>query len=239
VSNGVFDDLAAKREVLSLRVVCSRRDEFACTWAGELRDLDAHVRQCEDTHRPVTCPNGCSTSTRIPTSPLLTRRTLPAHLELECPMRSIKCELCDMQVTAAQVAYHHLLQCAKFRVRCAACGEAGIPRDRMAEHKSVVCGKTLLPCSFRSYGCLHEDQRARMAAHYAEANMQHIMMMSSSEAAAAAAQQHKHQQDSECSNGKMCVRLSDLLGQTAAPSSSEPVILVDTVEEESKRKTTD
>jgi TNF receptor-associated factor 6 len=172
-SNCVFEDNAAKREVLSLTVKCP--NSARCEWLGELRESENHARSCP--HEIVECPNQC----HMTTSSLLTRRDLSLHLESECPKRMSVCEFCNSDVLFIHLARHHLCECPRLPANCPACGQPNITRDQMNAHLNVLtgtCPRTIVPCSFRNIGCLHQDQRARMQKHYSDANIQHIMMMS-------------------------------------------------------------
>ncbi len=131
------------------------------------------MKTCE--YEQVECPNKCESVTG-----LLLRVDLGQHL-LECPLRIAKCEHCRSDVVATQLARHHLLSCPKFPVACPACGDVQISRENVNSHVNIItgtCSMTIVPCSFRHIGCLHQDQRARMHKHYTEANTQHLMMLS-------------------------------------------------------------
>ncbi len=168
-SNTVFEDNAAKREVLSLKVECTNNTN-KCDWHGELRELETHVKTCM--YEQIECPNACST--------LIIKKDIEKHLE-ECPKRIEKCEHCSCEVIATQMARHHLLECQKFPANCPMCGDAQISRENINSHLNVIsgdCPMTVVPCSFRHIGCLYQDQRCRMPQHYKDSNTQHIMMLS-------------------------------------------------------------
>jgi len=168
-SNSVFEDNAVKREILSLRVDCTNVVN-KCTWNGELRDLQSHLKICM--HEKVECPNKCNQS--------ITRIDIDKHLR-ECPFRLEKCEHCYVEVVATQMARHHVLVCPKFPVKCPVCGEAEISRESISGHINIIngdCPMVLIPCSFRHIGCMHEDKRRSMSKHYQDANTQHLMFLS-------------------------------------------------------------
>ena len=102
------------------------------------------------------------------------------HL-LECPLRLEQCEHCQIEVVATQLVRHHVLICPKFPVNCPICGEAEIMRENVNAHINIIsgdCPMVVVPCSFRHIGCMHQDQRCKMAKHYVDANTQHIMLLS-------------------------------------------------------------
>lgn len=167
-SNNVFEDNAVKREVLSLRVECANNTK--CEWSGELRELQSHIKQCN--YEPIECPNKCKCE--------VMRLDLDKHL-LECPLRLETCEHCQVQVVSSQMARHHVLVCPKFPVNCPNCGEAKIMRENVNSHVNIIngdCPMVVVPCSFRHIGCMHQDQRAKMAKHYVDANTHHLMLLS-------------------------------------------------------------
>jgi hypothetical protein len=168
-SNHVFEDNAVKREILSLKVDCINNTR-SCEWSGELRELQNHLKNCQ--FEKIDCPNKCNTD--------VMRLDLDKHL-LECPLRLEKCEHCKIDVVVQQLARHHVLMCPKFPVNCPICGEAEIMRENVNSHLNIIsgdCPMVKVPCSFRHIGCMFEDQRCKMAKHYADANTQHIMMLS-------------------------------------------------------------
>jgi len=168
-SNHVFDDNAAKREVLSLKVDCINKD--TCKWTGELRELEKHVKDCDYQH--IECPEGCNT-------PNIMRVDLDKHL-LECPMRLEKCTHCSADVLSSKLVHHHLLDCPKFPVNCPNCGESRMTREKMHAHLNIItgdCPMVIVPCSFRYIGCMHQDHRTKMTRHYQEASTNHLMLLS-------------------------------------------------------------
>ena len=61
------------------------------------------------------------------------------------------------------------------------CGEAEIVRENINSHINIIngdCPMVIVPCSFRHIGCMHQDQRAKMAKHYVDANTHHLMLLS-------------------------------------------------------------
>ena len=120
----------------------------------------------------MDCPNNCKTD--------IMRLDLDKHL-LTCPLRLETCEHCQIPVVASQLVRHHVLICPKFPVNCPVCGEVEVMRESINSHINIIngdCQMVVVPCSFRHIGCMFQDQRNKMAKHYADANTQHLMMLS-------------------------------------------------------------
>ena len=86
-----------KCRILELKVYCSSRDA-GCEWAGELGDLEAHVKPMKDKgpclYTEVKCSLGCAKT--------MERRHLQSHLESDCPFRLQTCSYCDHKATGRE-----------------------------------------------------------------------------------------------------------------------------------------
>lgn len=195
-SNHVFDDNAVKREVLSLKTNCVYDEK--CEWAGELRELQNHLKQCQ--YEKIECPNKCKSE--------VMRIDLDKHL-IECPLRLETCEHCNIQVVVSQLARHHVLICPKFPVNCPVCGEVEVMRESINSHINIIngdCPMVVVPCSFRHIGCMFQGQRNIMSKHYADANTQHLMLLSTR----LVDLETKHRLDLECCAKKFEIIVNDL-----------------------------
>ncbi|KAI3386891.1 hypothetical protein SNEBB_004535 [Seison nebaliae] len=106
---GIFSDVAFRREILSLKVEC---ENSHCEWTGEIRNMKKHVDECNAVE--IQCPfemaiqqfiDMCSHSFDVrPMKCLLDKHksvnkvhfsSMQYHLDNECPLRPVVCERCD------------------------------------------------------------------------------------------------------------------------------------------------
>ncbi|XP_015764763.1 PREDICTED: TNF receptor-associated factor 6-like [Acropora digitifera] len=92
----VFADNFVRREVASIVVSCIFSSE-GCPWKGEVRHLEAHTDGCE--FQKVNC-------VYPECGKMVTRISLPDHLENECEFRLVACELCQSQVIFCKLQMH-------------------------------------------------------------------------------------------------------------------------------------
>ncbi|KAK7506157.1 hypothetical protein BaRGS_00002269 [Batillaria attramentaria] len=88
--DSLFNDIAMHREIMSLKVKCKNSED--CTWTGELRDLEKHLKECP--MEEVKCPVSCGT--------MLLRGEVDAH-KGQCPQRWITCGHCEQNVVFSQL----------------------------------------------------------------------------------------------------------------------------------------
>ncbi|XP_006813662.1 TNF receptor-associated factor 6-like [Saccoglossus kowalevskii] len=165
----VFDDIATRREVLSLLVLCNYQPN-GCEWKGELRELQEHNSICP--FEKLTCPNSCSEQ--------FFRKCRENHLE-ECPRRQVDCKHCGDKMIFNDLMRHELLLCSKFPVSCALCGQHGIIREEIPQHVDITggdCPNTMIPCTFQHLGCQITVRRCEMNIHCQEASSHHLMLLS-------------------------------------------------------------
>ncbi|XP_077979650.1 TNF receptor-associated factor 6-like [Glandiceps talaboti] len=166
----VFDDVAMRREVLSLMVLCRYYGD-GCDWKGELRELEEHCPICP--FEQLTCPNICGD--------MFLRKFREKHLK-ECPRRPIHCKHCSENMIFKDLTRHELLVCPRFPVSCALCGQGGILRDDIPKHidtQDGSCPNSVVPCTFEHIGCHAQVKRCELGNHCEEATTLHLSLLSS------------------------------------------------------------
>ncbi|XP_032238393.2 TNF receptor-associated factor 6 [Nematostella vectensis] len=159
----VFLDKAAERTILSFLVKCPCK---GCKWEAELRDLEAHARNCD--YKLVTCSNPmCSAQ--------LPRMDVDEHLLVECDWRLIVCEYCGDESPYC-LQKDHSNQCDKFPVLCPNDCGTQITREKLRDHQSEECQFAVVPCAFRDFGCEVEIQNRLMDQHLDTNIQSHLNM---------------------------------------------------------------
>ncbi|KAL8573174.1 hypothetical protein ACOMHN_036159 [Nucella lapillus] len=167
-SEQLFNDIAMRREILSLTVKCKNSNE-ECTWTGELRDAEKHLKECPMEN--IVCPIGCQATLR--------RGQVAEHKEL-CPQRTVVCSHCKESIVFVKVHKHEVVDCPKFPVPCSLCGQTGIARAEIARHMDSTtgsCPQANVVCKFRSVGCHFQDKRKDMQKHYDSHTEAHLSMV--------------------------------------------------------------
>ncbi|XP_076439481.1 TNF receptor-associated factor 6-like [Babylonia areolata] len=180
-SEQLFNDVAMRREILSLKVKCKNSNE-ECTWTGEIRDSEKHLKECPMEN--VQCPIGCQATLR--------RGQMTEHKE-ECPQRTVICSHCKESIVFVKVhkrhyinvhycylQKHEVVDCPKFPVPCTLCGQTGIARAEIARHMDSTtgsCPQANVVCKFRSVGCHFQDKRKDMQKHYDSSTETHLSML--------------------------------------------------------------
>ncbi|KAJ8343191.1 hypothetical protein SKAU_G00305200 [Synaphobranchus kaupii] len=157
----LFPDNFAKREILSLTVRCPNP---GCVHKMELRNLEAHVGQCQFATLP--CPM-CQVS--------VWKNMLDEHKAHECPRRTVSCPDC-MQRFVFEESQVHELVCPLANVVCEYCSLELI-RDQLALHCDTDCVKAPVACTFSFFGCQERMQRNDLAQHMQEFTQLHMRNM--------------------------------------------------------------
>ncbi|KAK3582699.1 hypothetical protein CHS0354_013050 [Potamilus streckersoni] len=166
--SGIFEDIAVRREILSLRVRCDHKDN-GCDWVGELRKLQEHSSSCP--FLMTTCQNGCGVSILL--------RDVANHLT-SCEHRLVHCMHCKLQVIFADLTKHQVLMCQKFPVCCTLCGRTGICREDIPRHiekETGDCSHVIVTCQFFLIGCQFQDRRHKMPDHYRDSAHYHNILL--------------------------------------------------------------
>ncbi|XP_063961665.1 TNF receptor-associated factor 6-like [Lytechinus pictus] len=166
VRSEVFEDIAMKREVLSLIVLCANVD---CEWKGELRLLEEHIRDCP--HAMIPCSNGCLTHHK--------RKETEEH-KMNCPSRLVECTFCQQSVAFKSLSQHQQLLCPRYAIDCPLCGKANIIREDMpkhTDHKDGDCPKSMVPCKFGAMGCHAQVRRCDLQLHSQESQGLHLDLL--------------------------------------------------------------
>ncbi|KAK7111855.1 TNF receptor-associated factor 6-like [Littorina saxatilis] len=164
----LFNDVAMRREILSLNIKC-RNSNKECTWTGELRDSETHLKDCP--LESMTCPLGCEKQ--------LLRGQMTMHKE-ECPKRSIVCGHCKESIVFNKMHKHEVVDCSRYPVSCTLCGQTGVPRGEIAHHMDSTtgsCPQANVVCKFLSVGCHFQDKRKDMVKHYDANTESHLSLL--------------------------------------------------------------
>lgn len=164
----VFEDVAMKREVLSLHVLCCNVDH-GCDWKGELRMLEDHTSGCP--HAMIQCSNGCLSHHK--------RMETEEHLR-NCPLRMVECTYCQQSISFKSLIQHQLLLCPRYAIECPLCGKTDILREDMPKHtahKDGDCPKSMVPCKFGEIGCHAQVSRCDVQLHVQESQGLHLDLL--------------------------------------------------------------
>ncbi|KAL4613438.1 TNF receptor-associated factor 6-like isoform X1 [Arapaima gigas] len=167
----LFPDNFAKREILSLTVICPHA---GCNQRMELRKLDHHRVLCQFAMAP--CPL-CQDS--------VTKNQLEEHAAQHCLRRPVSCPSCAQVFVYGERKVHELL-CPLASVVCEYCSVELI-RDQLASHYDTDCLKAPAACPFSSFGCQEKAreisgtmlpmQRNALAQHMQEFTQIHMRHM--------------------------------------------------------------
>lgn len=157
----LFPDNFAKREILSLTVICPNS---GCAEKMELRHLDNHLAQCQ--FATVPCPQ-CQQSVR--------KSHLEEHTIHECQRRPMSCPDCVACFVYEERELHEQ-QCPFANVKCQYC-ELDLIRDQVESHCDTDCPKAPIACTFSMFGCKERMQRHNLAQHMQEFTQMHMRYM--------------------------------------------------------------
>lgn len=160
---GFFQDVAWKRDILSLRVKCKRSDR-ECDWTGQLRHYEEHFNLCE--YEDVTCGD-CYNE--------MQRRLLHNHTTSECRHRIVQCEYCQEEFEFREKEYHKDNLCTRFPLDCPQeCGVQEIPREEVESHVRDDCAMTMVLCPYEGAGCTFLDKRSQLNDHLEASSEEHL-----------------------------------------------------------------
>ena len=154
-----------KTEIEKLRVVCPFRQQ-GCDWSGTMGLVVTHVEKCDLC--PVSCSLGCGHSSE--------RKYSKRHETEECPERNTRCEFCQTNIKVSQ-SCDHSKTCPNLPLKCSnGCNEDRIPRKDMSLHVSEFCPLSIVPCSYKKYGCVG-IKRKDMDTHETDFIVKHFRIM--------------------------------------------------------------
>ncbi|CAK8692867.1 unnamed protein product [Clavelina lepadiformis] len=150
----------------NLELVCPYKDS-GCIWSGRLQNFKDHYDVCD--HVEQLCAFGCNF--RGP------KRSMDAHLSVDCPQRLVTCEFCKRHVRA-EMEIEHLKNCPRFPIACPkACGKRDIAREEIGRHLSEECSMADVPCPYNQIGCTFKGGRPALNDHVEECLKQHIKLL--------------------------------------------------------------
>ena len=152
--------------VKDLKVFCLHREE-GCQWSGHLCfEPDHRNSTCE--YEVVSCTKGCGAD--------MQRQHTVTHLLQDCPQREVKCEFCDVIVTAAELKSHQE-SCPDYPVGCPHGCELTLPRKKVEEH-STTCPELHVLCPFAGAGCNQRVKNKDLAVHISSSVVEHLLLIS-------------------------------------------------------------
>lgn len=158
----IAPNVALERLISGKRVYCYYKDD-GCEWVGELRNLDAHLKDESTTiaencqFYPVACML-CDTPIR--------RKSMLDHRSFHCLKRLICCDYCEYTSDYTDVTENHIPKCDFAIVKCSNGGcDAQMQRIRLSRHISV-CPETIVRCELASLGCDDYFRRKELYSHY-------------------------------------------------------------------------
>ena len=163
----IFPNNALKREILALKIKCTRVKE-GCEWVGELRKTEDHDKDCE--YVDEDCANRCGER--------VIRKVMENHKEQQCPRRKTGCKHCHSTLEWKDLQDHYN-KCPKYPVNCTYnCGET-VARHEMADHvgHQGTCPNSLLDCNFKNIGCLFKGNRKELLVHIKDDADNHFTLM--------------------------------------------------------------
>ena len=111
-----------RETVNGLRIKCPSLEN--CIWTGTMKEVIQHIFECS--YMCEECPDKCGI--------ILPRKAIAFHLKLNCDLRRIMCEYCQLVFTA-QDKRKHLKMCEYLPVRCPrGCG-AEIASKKLSLHR--------------------------------------------------------------------------------------------------------
>ena len=152
----------------SVPQVKCRNYPSGCTWIGQLRDLEVHLKR-ECPYVLTECSNRCAE--------VLQRKELSDHLENFCRLRKVQCEYCHIWGAYELIVDEHYDACPKVPVACPnACSEdLTMPREEVDVHIDI-CPCEKVQCQFKEIGCEVIVARKDMSTHMVSAQGDHLKL---------------------------------------------------------------
>ena len=164
-------------------------------------EMNAHLVTCEEF--VIYCPNKCEGNTEVPwlkrkeidyhlkevclfekvcchlCADEMERRLLKEHQTDSCPLRQIKCELCDLEFQYCDKSTH-LDVCDDFLIYCPNNCLDGLTfqRRNLSQHLAS-CPLQEVKCPYFEYGCEFKMERKVLEAHEKDLTHIHMKLMNS------------------------------------------------------------
>ena len=143
-----------RRGSLALDVKCPLVEE-GCEWVGKLSGIEGHMESCGEFK--LECPLDCNYVTQ--------RSEMDDHTTNHCLMRVVECEHCKEKLCYKELE-NHLTDCPEYPLKCV-CGETH-KRKHIEIHKQDSCRETVIPCTYKEFGCKETFKRIFLESHLQE-----------------------------------------------------------------------
>ncbi|XP_065837045.1 TNF receptor-associated factor 6-B-like isoform X2 [Oscarella lobularis] len=166
----VFPDVRTRRKLLSTQVLCTNK-EYDCSWVGQLKDYDAHIKECDFDKVPCQCDE------------LIARKDMGLHQSKFCVQRKLACGFCG-SIEEHRDMRKHLEVCNGVTVSCELCGKEMLRKD-MLEHVQGDCPSlhkqkkrhAVFPCQYAAIGCGEKVLPKDMDTHISNAVVYHQKLL--------------------------------------------------------------
>ena len=140
-----------KDGIAILEVKCPL-EERGCAWVGKLSGIEGHMESCGEFK--LECPQKCNFVTK--------RSEIENHTKSHCPMRVVECEHCKQKMCYKELETHFTI-CPEYPLKCV-CGEKHKRKD-IEIHKRDFCRETIIPCTYKEFGCEKTFKRIFLESH--------------------------------------------------------------------------
>lgn len=165
-------DRELANKINSLRVYCICKAE-GCEWMGSLDDLESHLcrgeTEGECRYLAVECLNHCGKK--------IARKNLQAHIQYDCPERTVYCRYCGHKCTSISITTKHFEVCEKYPVECPnECELPSIERSQLEAHRKT-CPLEDVQCIYNFAGCKERLKRKDVPTHMEENTQCHLDLL--------------------------------------------------------------
>ena len=143
-----------KDGIAILEVKCPL-DERGCAWVGKLSGIEGHMESCGEFK--LECPQKCNFVTK--------RSEMENHTKNHDPMRVVECEHCKEKLYFKELEIHFTI-CPEYPLECV-CDERHKRKD-IEIHKRDFCRETIIPCTYKEFGCEKTFKRIILESHLKE-----------------------------------------------------------------------
>ena len=155
-------NVTLRKTISSLKCCCPLMRR-GCVWLGTLKDCENHLVTCDCVGDE--CRLGCGKA--------LQRKKLKFHENENCPLRNVRCKLCDKESISCKLPTH-LEMCPRMKVSCELCGIV-MYREDMTQHLEVDCVEKKIECPFAKYRCeVGLIKRKYLSQHLKERETKHL-----------------------------------------------------------------
>lgn len=146
-----------------MTTACPNEDKM-CSFKGALQDVLRHYKTC-GCHGKVVCALCHS---------LQDRKTLPGHMNGECPRRVLECCFCHKDVEACNKLEHEA-RCRQRPATCQHCRREFSTVAELEDEHYQECSQVPIHCAFKPLGCEFYAIRQEVALH--EATVKHTEIL--------------------------------------------------------------